>query len=76
MIEPRIYELGNIIRETWLHFIDSNHRISVETVLHFANEKWTGLVITIIIIIMTAVTTVGVDVIFAIQIGPGIVLYT
>lgn len=47
----------------------------METVLHFADEKWTGLVITTIIIIMTAVTTVGVDVIFAIHIGPGIVLY-
>lgn len=70
-MEPQICKLGNVIRGTWLHFTNSNHKISaLEAVLHFKLE------IIIIIIIMMTMTTAGIDRILATHIVSGIVLYT
>lgn len=65
------------IRVTCLHLLDSNHRIkALEKVLRFADEIWTGLwIITIIVIVMMTMITIGVHIILAIRIVPGIVLY-
>lgn len=49
-MEPQIYNLGNVLTGTWLHFIDSNCGVLV---LEIVLNLQIIVKITIIIIIMT-----------------------